>query len=171
MKTKLLLFLAFFTVLTNVSNAEELWVGQQYQCFASDYYNTRLSQFNVSWSVDYGLTTNYSGTHVRTVSFNEYKSGTYNVKVTWTETDMSNDYDPNVYHRSHTWSFTCKDNPLVLSESSMNLSTGQSRQLSCRHTYNNSYIQNINYSSSNTSVATVSSSGLVTAKAVGTALR
>ena len=50
----------------------------------------------------------------------------------------------------------------------MNLTIGQSQQLSCSFTYNNSYTKDITYSSSNTSVATVNSYGLVTAKGEGT---
>ena len=150
------------------ASATELWVGEKYQCFMTDYADQSLSLMNIDWSVGYGLYTNYSGTYVRTVSFEEYKSGTYNVKVTWLETDLYDDYSP-VYHKSHTWSFTCKDNPLTISPSSVNMTVGETKQLKCDFTYNNSYTQGYSFSSSNKSVATVSSSGLITAKGVGTA--
>lgn len=156
-------------MVTNVSYAQEqLWVGQTYQCYLEDYANRSLSWGNISWNVDNGLNTEYSGSNVRTVSFQQYKSGTYSVKVTWTETDMSDSYAP-FYHKNHTWSFTCKDNPLLLSPSETNLTVGETQQLSSSFTYNNSYAKSVTYSSSNTTVATVSSSGLITAKAAGTA--
>ena len=163
---RFLLFALFNLIFAHLS-ATELWVGQSYQCFMTDYANQSLSLMNISWDVDYGLYVDYSGTYVRTVSFNEYKSGTYNVKVSWLETNLYDDYSP-IYHKSHTWSFTCKDNPLILSPTSVSLAAGETKQLDCHFTYNNNYTQGISYSSSNTSVATVSNSGLITAKAPGT---
>ena len=170
MKTRLLLFIAFFALLSaRMSATEQLWVGQTYQCFMEDYADMSLSWVNISWSVDYGLYENYSGSYVRTVSFSEYKSGTYNVTVKWTQTDMSDSFAP-FYHKSHTWSFTCRDNPLNMSQTSIELAEGDTKQLNCSFTYNNNYTQGISYKSSNPNVATVSTSGLVTAKAAGTAI-
>ena len=121
-----------------MSATEQLWVGQSYQCFLEDYANKSLTWLNISWNVDYRLYENYSGSYVRTVSFDEYKSGTYDVKVTWTETDMSDSFAP-FYHKSHTWSFTCRDNPLILSPTSTSLSVGETKQLSCSFTYNSEF--------------------------------
>ncbi len=168
MKAKIFLVLALFAMVTTRASATDLWVSETYQCFLEDYANRSYDWINISWEVDYGLYQNYSGSYVRTVSFQEYKSGTYTVTVKWTETDLSDPFDP-FRHKSHTWYFTCKDNPLILGASTINLTVGQTHQLNCSFTYNNNYTQPISYTSSNTNVATVSSSGLITAKGAGTA--
>lgn len=149
------------------SYGEELWVGQTYQCFLEDYANRSYSWVNIDWNWTYGLYINYYGSYVTTISFDKYMSGTYEVTVKWSETKMS-DSSP-FYHRSHTWSFTCRDNPLLLSSSSETLSVGETKQLSCTFTYSNSYTKEITYKSLDEKVATISSTGQITAKSVGTA--
>ena len=107
MKTKILLLSLLFALSSTVRGQIQLEVGQTYQCFIEDYANRAYDWINISWEISSGLTRNFSGTYVRTVSFSEYKSGTYSVTAKWTETDMSDPFDP-FRHKSHTWTFTCK---------------------------------------------------------------
>ena len=159
------------TLFCSVAQSQkQLWVGEKYQCFIQDYGNTSYTWTNISWDISSGLHEEYSGSYVRTVSFDKYVSGTEKVTAKWLEVDFSSDYTPN-YHKSHTWTFTCKDNPIELEKNSITITEGNTAKIGYSHKYSNSYTSNakVTFSSNNTSVATVNSSGLVTAKSKGTA--
>ena len=168
--TQIVLWMLLSVPFVSLKAQQSLWVGEKYQCFLTDYANTSLSILNVSWTIPSEMKEEYSGTYVRTVSFEEYQSGTYSVRASWKETDMSDSFSP-FYSKSHTWSFTCRDNPLVLNNSSLSLTKGGTGTIGYSHTYSNEYtsLAKVTYSSSNSSVASVSSTGVVTAKGTGTA--
>ncbi len=168
--TQIVLWMLLSVPFVSLKAQQSLWVGEEYQCFLTDYANTSLSILNVSWTVPSEMKEEFSGTYVRTVSFSQYQSGTYSVRASWKETDMSDSFSP-FYSRSHTWSFTCRDNPLVLNSSSLTLTKGSTGTIGYSHTYSNEYtsLAKVTYSSSNSSVASVSSTGVVTAKGAGTA--
>ena len=167
---QIVLWLLLSVPFVSLKAQQSLWVGEEYQCFLTDYANTSLSILNVSWTVPSEMKEEFSGTYVRTVSFSQYQSGTYSVRASWKETDMSDSFSP-FYSKSHTWSFTCRDNPLVLNNSSLTLTKGSTGTIGYSHTYSNEYtsLAKVTYSSSNSSVASVSSTGVVTAKGTGTA--
>lgn len=71
------------------SYGEDLWVGQTYQCFLEDYANRSYSWVNIDWNWTNGLYINSYGSYVTTISFDKYMSGTYEVSVKWSETNMS----------------------------------------------------------------------------------
>ncbi len=168
--TQIVLWMLLSVPFVSLKAQQSLWVGEEYQCFLTDYANTSLSILNVSWTVPSEMKEEFSGTYVRTVSFSQYQSGTYSVRASWKETDMSDSFSP-FYSKSHTWSFTCRDNPLVLNNSSLTLTKGSTGTIGYSHTYSNEYtsLAKVTYSSSNSSVASVSSTGVVTAKSAGTA--
>ena len=168
--TQIVLWMLLSVPFVSLKAQQSLWVGEEYQCFLTDYANTSLSIVNVSWTVPSEMKEEFSGTYVRTVSFSQYQSGTYSVRASWKETDLSDSFSP-FYSRSHTWSFTCRDNPLVLNNSSLTLTKGSTGTIGYSHTYSNEYtsLAKVTYSSSNSSVASVSSTGVVTAKSAGTA--
>ncbi len=176
MKSKLLLLLALLSLTFNLANGQtQLSVGQKYQCFLEDYANKYYDWINISWEISSGLNVDYAGTYVRTVSFSEYRSGTYSVTVKWTETDMSDPFDP-FRHKSHTWYFTCKnDGPIPVEQIKLNYSVyiftipNQHAQLNATITPSNATNKTVTWSSSNTSVATVSSTGYVTSGIPGNA--
>jgi len=167
---QIVLWLLLSVPFISLKAQQSLWVGEEYQCFLTDYANTSLSIVNVSWTVPSEMKEEFSGTYVRTVSFEEYHNDTYNVRASWKETDLSDSFSP-FYSKSHTWSFTCRDNPLVLNNSSLTLTKGSTGTIGYSHTYSNEYtsLAKVTYSSSNSSVASVSSTGVVTAKGTGTA--
>lgn len=74
---------------------------------------------------------------------------------------------------SRTFYIACRENPVHISPSTLSLQINESSNVSYSHEYNNQYATaanaNISYSSSNTNVATVSSSGVVKAVGQGTA--
>ena len=165
--------LAFFSLAFNNAYGQiQLSVGEKYQCFLEDYANRYYDWVNISWSVDNGLYEDFSGSYVRTVSFHEYKSGTYKVTVNWTETDLSDPYDP-FRHKSHTWYFTCKNDIIPVTKITLNYSilvlTNSPAQLTATVYPSNATNKNISWESSNPSVATVSSNGLVTPVSAGDA--
>ena len=149
----------------------QLWVGEPYSCDLTDYANTSYDIVEKEWSKSSGLSYDYSGDYVRTVSFSEYVDGTQTVTAKWAETKLLDDSYPYFNHKSHTWSFTCKDNPLVLDDSSISVGGNDKVQIRYHFTYSNNYTSKakLTYSSSNTSVATVASDGTVTPKGKGTA--
>ena len=173
MKTKILLLSLLFALSSTVRGQIQLEVGQTYQCFIEDYANRTYDWINISWEVSSGLTTNYYGDYVRTVSFSEYKSGTYSVTAKWTETDMGDPYDP-FRHKSHTWTFTCKKpsdikvTSISLSPTTMNLEVGKSQYISETVYPSNATNKSVSWSSSPTGIVTVSSTGEVKAVKEGT---
>lgn len=175
MKSKLISLLALFLLTFNIANSQtQLSVGEKYQCFIEDFANKSYDWINISWEISSGLHIDFSGTYVKTVSFQEYKSGTYSVTAKWTETKMSDPFDP-FRHKSHTWYFTCKNSgPISVTNIKLNYSilvlTTSSIQLSATISPNNATNKNVKWSSSNANVATVSSSGLVSPVSAGDAI-
>lgn len=140
-----------------------LWVGESYKCEAS----TVGLVSDVSWTTNGGYFTLTGSGLYRDVKISQYFSGTASVTCTWKYRLYSGDtYKTN----SKTWSFSCRSNPVSISPSSMTLSVGEDAYVGYTHAYSNSYLSYAGayFTSSNPSVATVSSSGYVYAKSPGT---
>ena len=163
--TILVSLLATFTTLAESGTADDpylLWVGE------SMLVETGLNASSISditWTTS-SQDISYSGNGVVcTVKINKYFSGVQSVKCDWTFSFGA--------PGTRTFYFACKENPVMISPTTMSLSIGGTGLVSYSHQYNNQYATaanaGITYSSSNTSVATVNSSGKVTAKGSGTA--
>lgn len=146
-------------------SASSLWVGQSTTCDASSAAMGLTS--DITWTTSGGyISLNGTGFY-RTVTATKYWSGTATVTCTWKYRLYANDKWTT---QKKTWSFTCYENQVSISPASMQLSVGASGYVTYSHKYSNEYISSADayYNSSNTSVATVSNSGKVTAIAPGT---
>lgn len=163
MKRFLLLFA--FTVSLIGMRASALWVGQSFTCDASSAVMGLTS--DISWSSSGGYISLSGSGFYRTVTATQYWSGTATVKCTWKYRLYSND---RYRTGSRTWTFTCNDNPVSINPTSLELAVGQSGYVGYSHKYSNSYVSAANayFSSSNTRIATVSSSGKVVGISPGT---
>lgn len=153
-----------FCVVMPIS-ASSLWVGQSITCDASSAAMGLTS--DITWTTNGGyISLNGTGFY-RTVTATKYWSGTATVTCTWKYRLYANDKWTT---QKKTWSFTCNENPVSISPSSIELSVGASDYVTYSHKYSNEYTSSADayYSSSNTNVATVSSSGKVTGIASGT---
>ena len=133
--------------------SQSLWVGQTYTCDASSAVVGLTS--DISWTSSGSMTMTGSGFY-RTVSYSSYVGGTAAswVKCTWKYRYYAND---SWHTQSKTWYFTCKDNPLTVTPSSMTLDVGDYGYVSASLAYSNQYSGNANirFSSYNSSIATV----------------
>ena len=146
--------------------ATQLWVGESHTCDATSAVMGLTS--DISWSTN-GVYISLSGSgFYRNVTITQYFSGTVTVTCSWKYRLYSGD---TWRTQSKTWSFSCISNPVSITPTSMTLAVGESDYVGYSHTYSNSYTSYANayFSSSNPSVATVSSSGKVIAKSPGTA--
>jgi hypothetical protein len=170
-----LLLVFLFTCLSIPILADiQLWVGEEYTCDMTTYANTygSYSIVNTDWDTDSYLYVVYGGSYVHTVRPKEYTDKTLSVSASWMEVNFSNPDPSGDRHRSHTWYITVKDNPLILTNTSVKLKSGESEYISYGFTYSNSYtsMAELTYSSSNTGVATVNRSGQISAISKGTAV-
>lgn len=158
----LVLFIAM--MMSAPAHAISLWVGESYTW---DFSGSVLgSTYNMSVNTSGGnLSVTGSGFY-RTIKPTQYFSGTATVTAEW---DYALYYGGPMTHQRVSVSITCRENPVSISPTSVTLSPGQTYQLSYRHAYDNQYVGAANaYFSGGNSSFTVSSSGLITAKAPGT---
>lgn len=143
-----------------------MWVGESYQCDATSALLGLIS--DMSWTTNGGyFSLNGSGGY-RTVTVTQYFLGTASVTCSWKYRLYSNDQWKT---QSKTWYFTCQENPISITPTTMTLTVGENRHVSYAHLYDNSYVSfsNAYFESNNDAVASVSSSGVVTAVSPGTA--
>lgn len=145
---------------------QNLWVGQTYTCDATSAMMGLTS--DKSWTTSGGYFSLSGSGSYRTVTISQYFSGTASVTFSWKERLTSNSqWKP----RSKTWYFTCRDNQVYITPSSMTLSVGESNYVGYSHQYDNNYTYAANayFSSSNPTIASVNEhTGEVIAKSPGT---
>lgn len=164
-KKVLLIFILMLFVLT-IRAQHNLWVGQSFKCDATSAVMGLTS--DVSWSVSGGYISLSGSGFYRNATVTQYYSGRATVTCSWKYRLYSGDRWRN---QSKSWTITCQDNPVSISPASLTLGIGETGSVSYTHKFSNSYTSAANayFSSTNTRVATVSSSGVVTAVAPGTA--
>lgn len=164
-KKVLLTFILMLFVLT-IRAQHNLWVGQSFKCDATSAVMGLTS--DVSWSVNGGYISLSGSGFYRNATVTQYYSGGATVTCSWKYRLYSGDRWRN---QSKSWTITCQDNPVSISPTSLTLGVGETGSVSYTHKFSNSYTSAANayFSSTNTRVATVSNSGVVTAVAPGTA--
>lgn len=163
---RLITFLFFALVVLNSTNAQkDMWVGETYKCDATSSVMGLTS--DVSWSSNGGYITLSGSGLYRNVTATQYWSGAATVTCSWKYRLYANDTWKT---QSRSWTFTCNENPVSISPTNLTLSPGETAYVGYSHKYSNSYTSAANayFSSSNSNIATVSSSGLVTAVSEGT---
>lgn len=163
------LFMLITTILSFTSKLyaqKNMWVGETYMCDATSAVMGLTS--DVSWTTNGGYLSLSGSGFYRNVTVTQYFSGSATVKCSWKYRLYSGDTWKS---QSKTWTIRCNENPVSISPTNLTLSPGKTAYVSYSHKYNNSYTYAANayFSSSNTRIATVSSSGLVTAINPGTA--
>lgn len=142
-----------------------MWVGETYMCDATSAVMGLTS--DISWTTSGGyLSLSGSGLY-RNVTVTQYFSGSATVKCSWKYRLYSGDTWKS---QSKSWTIRCNENPVSISPTNLTLAPGETAYVNYSHKYTNSYTSAANayFSSSNTRVATVSNSGLVTAINPGT---
>jgi uncharacterized protein YjdB len=167
MKIKMMYVLVLaLSLMSMKARADALWVGQTKTC---EVYIMGISQFNVTWTVTPGLPITLTGGTwaTKTATVTQYFSGTATITCSYQYQLYYNDQPQT--HTEH-WTITCLDNPLSIYPSSMALEPGESDFIYPQLCYTNNYNQyaTYTYTSIDPSVATVSSSGLVSALSEGT---
>ena len=152
---------------------QPLWVGETYMC---DLRNVSSIEYpNPDWvindTVENFLSIQKNGVTCL-VTVKKYFSGSLIVLSSW-------DYIPFPDLPTYTermylsWYFSCKENPVSISPTSMTLAVGQQGQVNYSHQYSNNYSTTANagiyYTCTPTGVVSVSSTGKVTALKAGTA--
>lgn len=152
----MLLFLS-----TNILQAQSLWVGETYKCDATSAVMGLTS--DVSWTTSGGYIQLSGSGFYRNAKVTQYFSGSATVKCSWKYRLYSGDSWKTM---SRSWNISCKDNPASINPTSMTLASGETGYVGYSFSYSNSYTSNAEpyFSSSNPNVATVSTSGEVTAK-------
>lgn len=142
-----------------------MWVGETYMCDATSAVMGLTS--DVSWTTSGGYLSLSGSGFYRNVTVTQYFSGSATVKCSWKYRLYSGDTWKS---QSKSWTIRCNENPVSILPTSLTLFPGETAYVSYSHKYNNSYTSAANayFSSSNTRVATVSNSGLVTAINPGT---
>lgn len=142
-----------------------MWVGETYMCDASSATMGLTS--DVSWTTSGGYLSLSGSGFYRYVTVTQYFSGSATVKCSWKYRLYSGDKWKS---QSRTWTISCYDNPASIQPTELTLSPGEMAYVGYSHQYSNSYVSAANpyFNSSNSNIATVSGSGLVTAIAPGT---
>lgn len=142
-----------------------IWVGETYKCDATSAVLGLTS--DVTWTTSGGYLSLSGSGFYRNVTATQYWSGTATVKCTWKYRLYSGDTWKT---QSRSWTLTCIENPVSIYPTNMTLPVGGTGYVSYSHQYNNSYLSAANpyFSSSNNSIATVSSDGKVTGIKPGT---
>lgn len=146
--------------------AQSLWVGESYTCDATSAMMGLTS--DKSWTTSGGYFSLSGSGSYRTVTISQYFSGIASVTFSWKERLTSNSQWKS---RSKTWYFTCRDNQVYITPSSMTLSVGEYSYVGYSHQYDNSYTYAANayFSSSNPAIVSVNEhTGEVLAKSPGT---
>lgn len=162
--TLIIMMLLFLS--TNILQAQSLWVGETYKCDATSAVMGLTS--DVSWTTSGGYIQLSGSGFYRNAKVTQYFSGSATVKCSWKYRLYSGDSWKTM---SRSWNISCKDNPASINPTSMTLASGETGYVGYSFSYSNSYTSNAEpyFSSSNPNVATVSTSGEVTAKNPGTA--
>lgn len=147
------------------SAQQSLFVGQSY---TFDIGSSVLgSTYNMRWSTNGGYLSLSGSGFYRNITVTQYFSGTASVTCEW---DYSLYYGDNLTHTSRTVYITCRDNPISISPTSLDMNVGETRYVSYRLSYDvNASSADVYFQSSNNSVVTVSKSGEVYAVGPGTA--
>lgn len=148
-----------------LSAQKSMWVGETYECNATSAVMGLTS--DVSWTTNGGYLSLSGSGFYRRVTVTQYFGGTATVKCSWKYRLYSGDTWKT---QSKSWTITCIENPVSISPTSLTLAPGETAYVSYSHKYSNSYTSAANayFSSSNSNIASVSSSGLVTAVSEGT---
>lgn len=143
----------------------QMWVGESFTCDATSALMGLTS--DVSWTTNGGAFSLSGSGFYRNVTVTQYFSGSASVTCSWKYRLYSGD---TLKTQTKTWTFTCQSNPVSISPTSLNMTVGETSYVSCSHYYTNSYTSYANayFQSSNPTIATVSSSGKVTAVSPGT---
>lgn len=166
---RLLFLILFATCMLQQALAQvtqNLWVGQSYTCDGTSAMMGLTS--DKSWTTSGGYFSLSGSGSYRTVTISQYFSGTASVTFSWKERLTANSQWKS---RSKTWYFTCRDNQVYITPSSMILSVGESDYVGYSHQYDNSYTYAANayFSSSNPTIASVNEhTGEVIARSPGT---
>lgn len=144
----------------------QMWVGESFTCDATSAVMGLTS--DVSWTTNGGAFSLSGSGFYRNVTVTQYFSGSASVTCSWKYRLYSGDTWKT---QTKTWTFTCQSNPVSIFPTSLNMIVGETSYVSYSHYYTNNYTSYANayFQSSNTLVATVSSSGKVTAVSPGTA--
>ena len=148
------------------AQTQSLWVGQSYVCDGTSAMMGLTS--DKSWSTSGGYFTLSGSGSYRNVTITQYFSGTASVTFSWKERLTSNSQWTS---RSKTWYFTCIENPVYITPTSMTLAVGESDYVGYYHKYDNNYTNAADayFSSSNPIIASVNEhTGKVIAKSPGT---
>ena len=144
---------------------QSLWVGQTYRCDATSATFGSIS--DISWSSNGGYISLTGSGLYRDVKATQYWSGTASVTCSWRYTLY---YGDKQERQSKTWYFTCNENPVSISPTSMELVVGETKRVSYSLKYSNSYSNyDKPYFSCTSNCVSVTSDGSVTAISPGTA--
>ncbi|MBR6602046.1 MAG: Ig-like domain-containing protein [Bacteroidaceae bacterium] len=163
----LILFVGSLLQQLSAQVTQSLWVGQSYTCDATSALIGLTS--DMSWSTSGGYFSLSGSGAYRTITIYQYFFGTASIKCSWKERLTSNSQWTS---RSKTWYFTCRDNQVYITPSSMTLSVGESDYVGYSHQYDNNYTNAAKayFSSSNSSIVAVNEhTGEVIAKSPGKA--
>lgn len=159
------ILIAGLSLSPKLSAQKSMWVGETYKCDATSAVMGLTS--DVSWTTNGGYLSLSGSGFYRNVTVTQYFGGSATVKCSWKYRLYSGDTWKT---QSKSWTITCNENPVSISPTNLTLAPGETAYVSYSHKYSNSYTSAANayFSSSNSNIATVSSSGLVTAVSEGT---
>ncbi len=159
--------MAFAIEIAAQGDVISLWVGESWTMVPQS--NTYYAIWNVNWETDHPACIDLSWTDEKSCRITPTKYFSGNAEVTLTYSYKRTQYGAVLFH-SLTKTISCVDNPITVSPTSVTLEIGSTKLLSYSH-QNSDYSQfgTVTFSSSNTNIATVSSSGKITAKKPGTA--
>lgn len=122
----------------------------------------------MSWSTNGGYLSLSGSGFYRTITVNQYFSGTATVTCEW---DYKLTGNGRYTHTKRQVTISCRDNQVSISPTSITLSQGDVGHVGYQHQYDNQYtsVAHAYFKTSNPSVCTVSSSGEVHAVGPGTA--
>lgn len=143
-----------------------MWVGETYMCDATSAVMGLTS--DVSWTTNGGYFSLSGSGFYRNVTVTQYFSGPAYIKCSWKYRLYSGDTWKN---QSKSWTITCNENPVSITPTSLNLTPGETAYVGYSHKFSNSYVSAAKayFTTTDPGIVTVSSSGLVTAVAPGTA--
>lgn len=159
------MLIAILSLSPELHAQQTLWVGESYKCDATSAVLGLTS--DVTWTTTGGYLSLSGSGFYRNVTITQFFSGSATVKCSWKYRLYSGDTWKS---QSKSWTVKCRENPVSISPARLTLAVGETAYVSYGHQYNNSYTSAANayFSSSNSSIATVSASGLVTGVKPGT---
>lgn len=145
---------------------KSMWVGEEYRCDATSSMLGLTS--DITWTTNGGYLSLRGVGLYRDVTVSQYFSGTATVTCSWKYRLYANDKWTT---RRRDWTFTCNDNPVYITPSSLTLSVGENANVTYSHKYANAYTSAARayFISTDNNVVKVSESGHVTAVGAGTA--